>query len=205
MSDLGSITWPLLLLGGGYYFRNEIKAAFARIKEFGPSGVKLDTPPPTQQATSATAATRIDFVAGIKQFISPEQLEPAVEQLKKELRGHTTDKDEQLEIMIYGVASLNIQLAHERTYRNIFGSQVNALVAMNVAGGASEETLKQIYAPAAAQYVEVYKTFSFEAWVTFLVNSGLAVRTENNYQTTPYGRGFLKYAVDKHLFFPKPY
>lgn len=186
-------------------FATRLRPAFARIKEFGPSGVKLDAAPPTQLATPSTAATKVDFIAGIKQFISPEQLEPAVEKIKNELRAHTTDKDEHLEIMIHGVASLNIQLAHERTYRNIFGSQVNALVSMNVAGGASEDTLKQIYAQAAAQYVELYKTYSFDAWIAFLVTSGLASRIENHYQTTAYGRGFLKYAVDMHLFFPKPY
>ena len=160
--DIGSITWPLVLLVGGWYFRKEIKAAFSRIKEVGPAGFKLDSAASTQQAITATTAPKVDFIAGIKQFISPEVLDPAVAQIKTELQAHSLDKDEQLEIMIHGVASLSIQLNHERTYRNIFGSQVNALVMMNAAGGASEEALKQLYEQTAAQYPEIYKSFTFE-------------------------------------------
>lgn len=206
MADVGSITWPLLIAGVVYYFRDDIKAALRRLKELGLTGVKLDIPTTQQQpiATAPAAPTAKDLVSGIKQFISPEQIDPAVNKIKAELQAQTSNTAEQLEIMIHGVASLNIQLAHERTYRIIFGSQTSALVSMNNPGGASEETLKQIYTGATTQYPEFYKDFSFEKWIGFLINSGLAVRNGSLYETTAYGRGFLKYAVDMHLSFPKP-
>jgi len=164
-----------LSLLGGIYFRKEIKAALARVTELGPSG-------------------------GVKQVVSPELLDPFVDQLKRQLQLQTTDKDKQLDILLHWLALTNIQLAFERVYRNIFGSQATALVSMNNVGGASEEIVRQIYAQAAAQYPDVFKAFPFETWIAFLLNSGLAVRTDNRYQTTAYGRGFLKYVVDAQLF-----
>jgi len=32
MTGIGDITWPLFILGGAYYFRNEIKSAFAKVR-----------------------------------------------------------------------------------------------------------------------------------------------------------------------------
>jgi predicted transcriptional regulator len=55
------------------------------------------------------------------------------------------------------------------------------------------------------QNPELYKIITFEKWIAFLVSSGLTVETSDGYQTTPYGRGFLKYVVDMHLITPKAY
>jgi hypothetical protein len=82
---------------------------------------------------------------------------------------------------------------------------MNALVRMNNPGGATPEILKQFYDAAATQYPELYKNVTFENWTAFLVTSGLAVQTDDRYQTTPFGSGFLKYVLDMHLITPKPY
>ena len=107
--------------------------------------------------------------------------------------------------MIHGLASLNIQLSHERTYRAIFGNEIIALARMNETGGAIVETLKQIYSDAATKYPELYNTYTYENWLAYLVNSNLAFQKENHYETTPYGRGFLKYMIDMHLSVAKAY
>jgi hypothetical protein len=216
---LSDIAWPLLGAAIFISLYKEIKAAFPRIRELGLSGVKLGDAPTEQVPARATAETTgliqtagatpgaavKDVIQNIKEVVPPDQLDPAVKEIKSKFQQQFPNKDDQLELMTYGIASLNIQLTHERNYRNIYGSQANALISMNAAGGASEDTLKQIYAQAAVQWPDLYKHVSFNGWGGFLVASGLAVQVENSYQTTPYGRGFLKYAVDQHLFFPKPF
>ena len=195
----GDFTWPLLILGGVVYFRNEIKSAFARIKAVGPLGVTLDAPPPAQQPIATPAVSANEVISGIKQFISPEQLEPAVKSIKDDLAKRTQNKDEQIEILVHALASTNIQVSHERTYRGIFGSQMSALLTMNNPSGATEETVKKIYDAAVAQYPELYKDFTFEKWVAFLMQGGLATHVEGRYEPTAYGRGFMKYVLDMRL------
>jgi hypothetical protein len=205
MAGLGDITWPLLIVGGVYYFRNEIKTALARVTAVGPLGVTLEKPPPAQLPVPTSAATANELISGIKQFISPEQLDPAVQVLKNTLNSRTQNKDEQIEMLVHALASANIQLIHERVYRTIFGSQMEALVSMNNPSGATQETLKRFYDAAAAQYPELYRTITFENWISFVIQSGLAVRIEDRYELTSYGRGFLKYIIDMRLITPKPY
>jgi hypothetical protein len=211
MAGWGDITWPLLILGGGYYFRNEIKSAFARIKAVGPLGVTLEGALPTQQPVATEpplpppAAKAHDVISSIKQFISPEQLDPAVQAIRDDLAKRELNRAEQIEVLVHALASTNIQLYHERTYRGIFGSQMSALVMMNNPAGAPEEAVKAIYDAAAAQYTDLYKGFTFDRWIAFLVHGGLATCVDKQYQTTPYGRGFLKYVVDMRLVTPKLY
>lgn len=202
---ISDIAWPLVVLAGGYYFRKEIRAALERVIELGPSGVKLDHAKPVQVATAPPAAAANELISNIKQFISPDQIDPSVDAIRIDLQQRSSNKDEQVDMLVHALAAVNIQLGHERAYGAIFGSQIVALARMNEVGGASDETLKQIYAAAAANHAEFYKTYSYESWVEFLFKSGLAIRNGAIYKTTPYGSGFLKYILDRHLTVAKPY
>jgi hypothetical protein len=220
MASIGDITWPLLIVGVLYYYHNDIKAALARIKSVGPHGLTLE-PTPTQRVSTATVGdtgivpsdtgvatlgkTANERINIVKQFISPEQLEPSVQSIKQELVTASRDKDEQIDLLAYVLASTNIQLVHERTYRNIFGSQMQALLSINNPGGATDQAVRKIYDEAAAQNAEVYEKISFQQWTDFLLLSGLIARTGDRYELTPYGRGFLKYVVDARLMTPKAY
>lgn len=206
MSDIGSITWPLLILGVGFYFRNEIRAAFLRVTEVGPSGVKLAGAPATQEVTaSPTTAAPNELIRGIREFISPELLDPAVQQIKSELARVGGTAGEQIETLAHALASVNIQIAYERNYRVIFGSQIEALIAMNGPAGALEQLLSALYANAAARYPGFYKTFSYEQWKHFFVATGLTVQTDAGLEISAFGRGFMKYMIDKSLPVQKPW
>jgi hypothetical protein len=76
---------------------------------------------------------------------------------------------------------------------------------MNVDHGVPQDVARQTYEAAKSTYPEVYRHFPFEHWIGFLQNGGLiTVAPSGNYVLTPYGRGFLKYILDRRLSVTKP-
>jgi hypothetical protein len=95
---------------------------------------------------------------------------------------------------------------HERNYNAIFGGQLNLLAQANAGGGAIPATAQAIYETARSVLPEFYKNFTFQQWIGFLTNSGLVeVGPTGNRLLTTYGRGLLKYIVDRRLSVNKPY
>jgi len=146
-------------------------------------------------------------IANLKASISEDQLEPSVQAIRRDLTNIIgPDLKNQFEALIYYSASCNVALAHERNYSAIFGSQLQLLAQMNVDLGVLPSVARQIYDAAKSANPEVYRAYPFEQWIAFLQNGGLITRAPNgNYVLTPYGRGFLKYILDRHLSVNKPF
>ncbi len=200
------IAWPVVVLTIGIYFRNEIRSAFSRIKELGPSGVKLEgLSPAAQQTASPPNVAANELISGIKQFIAPDVIDLSVAEIRKDLSARSQNREEQIEMLVHALASANVRFHHQRNYNLIFGSQLGALARMNVAGGVTEEVVKPLYSEAATRFPDVYENFKFEDWLGFLLHGGLTLRTGDRYELTPFGRSFLRYIVDQRLSALKPY
>jgi hypothetical protein len=219
-----ALTWPTVVVWAVWYWRDELKAAAKRVTEIGLTGAKFA--PPEKQvpspASSLTAAS-IDkeeaaadgapkpdvkaFIARLESFISRDQLEPNAQSLRKELSSIAgSNSSEQIEALLYFAASLSTQLSHEKNYNAIFGSQLNLLAQANPAGGVIPSMAKGLYDQAKAHYPEVYAAYGFDQWIGFLVKSGLLQLGQNgNWILTNYGRGFLKYVLDRQLTINKPF
>jgi hypothetical protein len=141
------------------------------------------------------------YIASLKAFIPEDQLREGVELMRRELISRFgTDQNDQIEGLIYNSVSLDVQLVHERNYNSIFGSQLNLLAQMNVDLGVPSSVAKGIYETAKAANPEVYRTYTFEQWIGFLQNAGLCATAPNDhYVLTAYGRGLLKYILDRHI------
>jgi hypothetical protein len=216
---LSIVAWPAVILWIAWYLRDEIKRVANRTIEAGLSGFKFappeQVPSPPKDAFTATSSQQPAetaggdrtglFIANIKGQLSPEQVEPAVQLLRAELnKTFGSDPADQVEGLVYTVASLNIQLLHERTYNLIYGSQLQ-LMAQMIGAGVSAESARRIYEQAKASFPEFYRTYTFEQWTGFLVASGLIAAQDNYYALTPFGRGLLKYIVDRRLPPNKPF
>jgi hypothetical protein len=113
---------------------------------------------------------------------------------------------DQVEALIYALASTNIQLVHEKNYNLIFGSQITLLAQMNTDAGVPPDTARSIYDTAKSAFPDLYRTYSYEQWIGFVQGSGLCtVAPSGNYVLTAFGRGFLKYILDRHLPVNKPF
>jgi hypothetical protein len=218
---LSVVAWPAVILWLAWYLRDEIKRVANRTIEAGLSGFKFAAPQPEQipsppkegvaatspQPPSQTAGgDRIGpFIANIRGHLSPEQVEPAAQIVRAELdKTFGSDPADQVEGLVYAVASLNIQLSHERNYNLIYGSQLRLMEQM-IGGGISVEVARRLYEEAKAAFEEVYRNYTFEQWIGFLVRSGLISVQDANYVLTPYGRGLLRYILDRQLPPNKPF
>ena len=105
---------------------------------------------------------------------------------------------EKLVIRYYTAAVLC--LAFEKLNVYIFGSQLAALQRLNTRGGIGadqSEILTLFFAPAKAQFPQVYKAYSFEQWLQYLLARDVIVRNATRLVITAEGKEFLKYLVDQ--------
>ena len=165
-------------------------------------------PRPLAQTPNLPATTGVrDFIESIRRFISDDQLNMAVLLVRSDLIAKIgQNPQDQVEALIYALASMNIQLAHEKNYNLIFGSQVALLAQMNTDAGVPPAVARSSYDNAKSAFPDLYRTYSYEQWIGFLQGSGLCTIAPNgNYVLTPLGRGFLKYILDRHLPVNKPF
>jgi hypothetical protein len=218
-----SLLWPSVAVWALWYWRDELKAAAKRVTEIGLTGAKFA--PPEQHATTPSSATAAAtggdvektlgaagkpdlqiYIGKLKSNVSEDQLEPAAQKMRGDLTSIVgPNLSDQVEALLYTAASLNIQLSHERNYNAIFGSQLSLLAQANAAGGVVPEMVKALYDEAKAKFPELYAKYSIDQWIGFLTRSGLLTQEASGaYSLTNYGRGFLKYIVDRHLTINKP-
>src|SRR5665213_1798581 len=97
--------------------------------------------------------------------------------------------------LIRYVATREIINYFERVWRDILGSQIEALEALNPASLRSEQ-LEIYYLTAAATYTDSYATFTFESWIRFMLTNDLVSESDGSIITlTLFGREFLKYII----------
>jgi hypothetical protein len=160
-----------------------------------------------RKSPSSDASSTALFIANLKASISEDQLEPSVQAIRRDLTNIIgPDLKNQFEALLYYSALCNVALTHERNYNAIFGSQLQLLAQMNVTLGVPPSVARQIYDAAKSANPEVYRAFPFEQWLAFLQRGGLITDAPNgNYVLTSYGRGFLRYILDRHLSVNKPF
>jgi hypothetical protein len=157
--------------------------------------------------TSPSSDATQPLIANLKSFISEDQLEPAAEAIRRDLENVIgPDPKNQVEALTYVLAARTVALRHEQNYNAIFGSQLQLLAQMIVEPGVPPIVARQIYDAAKSANPEAYRAYPFEQWIAFLQNSVLiTVAPTGNYVLTPYGRGFLKYILDRRLSVNKPF
>jgi hypothetical protein len=216
------IAWPVVVAAILWWFRQPILAQLSRVTEVGPTGVKL-SPPPAQVPTPPGSGEVLSGARGEasgrgEPIASPDaavaigeikgaypHLEPVVDDIRRDLARVAKTDDEKIEVLIHAVAARNIQLSLERTYRQIFGSQIALLHTMQGLLPMSSDQIRSFYDDAARNYPEPYKDFPFERWSGFLTSSGLIAERNGRYEITNYGRAFLKYLLDARLTANKPF
>jgi hypothetical protein len=176
------LAWPAVVAWVIWYLRHEVKDAAKRITALDLTGAKFAEPatqkipaaPPTEALPAApstptqtsTTTSSQQIIDRIKAVVTPDQLDPAVQKIRSELsNSFASDPQAQNDVLTHGLASLNIQLQHERNYREIFGSQLKLLALMNTDAGVLPSVARQVYDEAKAKYPQVYQTYSFEQWI----------------------------------------
>jgi hypothetical protein len=102
------------------------------------------------------------------------------------------------------VAMVDVAWSFELTYRAIYGTQIAALSSMNSAA-MEPEALRQFYDFGVAASPQFYENYTFEQWLDFMLNNGLAERTPTgSIAITNQGREFLKFITGRGYPIGKP-
>jgi hypothetical protein len=97
-------------------------------------------------------------------------------------------------------SAFSFALQFERTYNLIFGSQLALLQQLNtmVPLGTPTGEARRFFEVARGAFPDLYKTYSFDQWLAFLLGQGLLLRhSDDRVVLTVVGREFLKYLVDR--------
>ncbi|HJU20379.1 MAG TPA: hypothetical protein VJ770_28320 [Stellaceae bacterium] len=165
------------------------------------------------EATPIVSTLKLDpeterQVSELKQMDVPVIIREQKLRIRKDLEKLSllNNKDETIDILIQHLAIQQLLYAVERTYRIIFGSQIAILNHLNVNDPTTERIIQVFYEEAETKFPKAYENYSFDAYLSFLINSNLLIKTNNvTYMITPLGKEFLQWMVAQGIPDVKPF
>ncbi|HEY0786669.1 MAG TPA: hypothetical protein VGD62_12425, partial [Acidobacteriaceae bacterium] len=216
--------WPIAALILGVVFRKSIARLIDRIEKGKIAGFEVSTRSALDQLVGASAKSATDDqLSSLTQPPSqpppggPPPDAPALDERRKAAENYGGDQPiiqlamtdienslaslglpraglETNRLVIRHLAVTQILYSFERLYRLIFGSQITAMRLLNLSGPHPSKVLRPIYDKAVTQSPEYFSTYTFEAWLGFLLQSVAITRMDEDlYLITHLGRGFLEW------------
>ena len=126
---------------------------------------------------------------------------PAIALMEESLRAYLAkipEADQQGQL-VRALALAQLAGGHEYVYNRIFGSQIAALRRLDIVGAATISDAQAFFKPFTDQYPEIYRTYTFDGWLEFMVHSKLIAREGDRLTVTPIGHEFLVYLSEARL------
>jgi hypothetical protein len=120
---------------------------------------------------------------------------------------HLPTIEERERLLIRNLAIAQLELAAERTYRVIFGSQLAALQHLNLYGPTPKEKLERLfYEPAAQKFGEVYRNYPADRYFHFMASNGLITISDGgDVAVTVAGKALLEWIIRHGVLMNKPF
>jgi hypothetical protein len=199
------LAWPAvgLILGLVFLlmFKRNIGGCIDKIQKVERMGVSLGT-----EQTQTVSETKSSGFQEMMDSVSSQLLRQQEANIRDALKAKgITNEQETVKVLTRAVASASLVLRWEQIDRILFGSQLNALVAINANSlGLSIQQLKGFYDAAVQQFPAVYKTYRLEQWLQFLENQKLITKGGNGFQITIDGKEFMAWLVHAGRTHPHP-
>jgi hypothetical protein len=194
------LNWPLVGLILGlviiFVFRPSINNLFGRIRSVTRHG--FEAGPPGQQAAgedkNRSAAAEL-----LKVFDNALLLKNEESILQDLHERKITGQEEREKILTRFLAASYLELFFERAYTAIFGSQLGTLQVLNASEptGLSTDAMRAFYDMAASTEPEIYQSYSFEQWLSFLRTWNLVLVEPERVRISLEGREFLRFLMQK--------
>lgn len=208
------IRWPAVALIVAVFailiFRNSITNLLSRLKRVGVGAINLDTETALAAASNQSETKPVD--SGLTLKAAPDAqtedrlrqvrnfgMSPIVQEQQKLIRAEIeklgVPQHEQIEILTRHLAVTQLLFGAEFIYRTIFGSQIAVLKFLNTsANGATRAQLSEFYKNAKTQFPQLYKTYSFDQYLQYLLTQRLVTTQDHDrYFITVGGQEFLKW------------
>jgi hypothetical protein len=211
--------WPLAIvvsiIGLAIVFRKPITAFIGRITRLKYGNGAIETSPEgqkvaveQQKAAPAPAQGQADTVPASHAMPPPIVIYESIEEgVRRTLASAKAPTDVEKAWLVRAIAVARINHAHEMTYRIIMGSQISLLLFANTNAPPDLQHARALYDQATVSFPELYTNFSFENWVQYPINVGLAgldnAVPPSRIRITAIGQDFLHYLVSNGLTYPK--
>ncbi|RJG44351.1 hypothetical protein [Mesorhizobium sp. DCY119] len=180
------VAWPFAIVLLALIFRAEIRNKIKDMLSAGPTGVTFQP-----QVTDATTRSTTELVLSTSPNHS--SWHKAIEEsILHDLK--TIVPEKQLPVLIEQLASARIKSAFEAVFSNIFGSQIQGLHQLHLAGGSlSLNDAEQYFESVKKEHAEFYKDVTFSTWFRYLEINTLARIEGDRVELTDAGREFLMF------------
>jgi hypothetical protein len=199
------VSWPPWIFALGVLFilmfKSKIGDLIARVTGIGKSGITAATATAMKDAQASPAP---DPRAGADELMKAldnafiREMEALIEK-ELEKRGLKPGVPETTRVLMRYTAVALMTAEFENIESNIFGSQIEILEELNgvVPGAASAARIRPFYDRAAVVYPEFYGTYSFDAYMGFLVARTLVLRRNGDFGITVRGRTYLMWRANQ--------
>ncbi|MGA1980793.1 MAG: hypothetical protein ABSG99_09605 [Sedimentisphaerales bacterium] len=172
------------------FFQKNIKGILDRTQKVKYGSGEIQTENPSQEPVDSTVSSTEEHT---REFDSPV-LREQVDLINNELTSMQASEKERFLVRYLSIVKL--ELAFERIYSIIWGSQIYILEHLNDRRfiGASKEDIKtSFYDPAVTRWPTFFRNYSYEAYLAFLKSSNLVREEGPLLFVTDFGVDFLQY------------
>jgi hypothetical protein len=188
---LKSFAWPITIVVISFFFKSELVGLIPRLKSLGVKGAEFVEPPSqvienvrqtveTQTLIEFEGMPRTSFMAEVEKTILADV--------------NLVKTDKRIPLLTRHLVQARLEAAFGRVYTFIFGSQIEGLEKLKLAGGRVPLADAQLFfEETKTRFPEFYSKSSFSEWFSYVSGSGLAIIDNASVQITPLGEEFLTF------------
>ncbi|MCJ7552801.1 MAG: hypothetical protein MUO34_02845 [Ignavibacteriaceae bacterium] len=206
---VSAIIWPSVIILIFFKLRKNIVNAISNLEELviGKFSAKLRT---AENQSDSAKKSPPDILKGPKPISELEKLlhifskstVTEVETFIKinlKLETEPLNADREKSLLYYSIL-LFISNKFNWIYPRIYGSQIKILLFLNTVQQAEIESVRRFYLEAQHKYLDFYKSYTFEEYLSFLKTNLLVVVDENTQvRITDFGKDFISFLVNTNL------
>jgi len=190
---VGYLAWPTLIALAFYMYGDKIIPVLVKkledLIEWGDKGPKFK---------------QVGYKKGIEKNYTSDSSE-IYQQQEQLILNDLIDRvgesaDDQLKLLVKSHAITSIRVKCERLNAYIYGSQVKLLDRLKESKNPIlESDVMMYYIEAKTRYKDVYKTYSFEEWLNFLISFDVLEKEKGKYTIKDFGLVFLSFLDQEPL------
>lgn len=204
LNFISSISWPLVCLIIFFYLRKPISLFLKKVKKvsYGETSIVRQSKKQKEDESIDILSRGNDFTyidETLNKFSESSKVF-AMQIIKNETKvNEVQDAQQRAERILKYAQLLTIVKDIEKIYQYIYGSQIRLLQKLNYAPEKTEN-VKYFYDSAAKYFPEIYKEYSYESYLNWLVNRGLISydREDKIISITETGKDFLIYLIESN-------
>lgn len=212
---LKGLAWPLTVLLIVKTLKPEILSLLPdpvawlrrsrKLKVAGLLEIEVDAAGQQQKTLETASATIVSGNVELREIPGLTRTE-AIAELERNLHFQLKSVTaEPVDVLVRNLAQALLEAAFGLIYAGIFGSQIEALIALEGRRVVTNDEIHKFYLKFEQKFPEVYQTYGFSGWLGFMKTNGLIVQQDVHIKITAYGDDFLGWLRAKQLSIKRPW